>query len=156
MKHLKATYLTGFLIFLLSSFLYAGTQTTINDFLGLWSIENNESIIQIYKIENGTFEGKLVWVDQEIRNEDEGLTDFKNPNPQLRNQKLIGLIIAKGFTHSGDELIGGTIYDPHTGKTYKAKMTLENKDLLRMRGYIGIPLFGETREWTRCTSIPKD
>jgi len=153
----KMKYIIFISILFLTSFLYAGTQITINDFIGLWHIENNASIIQIYKAKNGNYEGKLVWVDQEIHNKDKSLTDIKNPNPELRSQKLIGLIIAKDFTPSGNELTGGTIYDPHTGKTYNAEMWFNNNTTtLNLRGYVGIPLFGETRKWTRCTSIPKD
>ena len=41
----------------------------------------------------------------------------------------------------------GTIYDPKSGKTYSCKMTIDGNKL-KIRGYIGISLFGRTEVWT--------
>jgi uncharacterized protein (DUF2147 family) len=38
----------------------------------------------------------------------------------------------------------GTIYDPENGKTYSCKIYLENKNTMKIRGYIGISLIGRT------------
>jgi uncharacterized protein (DUF2147 family) len=55
-----------------------------------------------------------------------------------------------GFTHAGDNVWeGGSIYNPREGKTYKCKMTLENLDTLKVRGFIGISLIGKTNTWIR-------
>ena len=43
------------------------------------------------------------------------------------------------------------ITNPDDGKTYTITMRLEPGGRLRMRGYIGIPLFGRTVFWTRFT-----
>jgi uncharacterized protein (DUF2147 family) len=43
----------------------------------------------------------------------------------------------------------GTIYDPENGKTYSCKIYLENKNTMKIRGYIGISLIGRTDTWTR-------
>jgi uncharacterized protein (DUF2147 family) len=44
---------------------------------------------------------------------------------------------------------GGTIYDPDTGNTYRCKLTLRSPDVIDLRGYIGISLFGRTSRWIR-------
>ena len=76
--------------------------------------------------------------------------DLENPDPDLRERPIVGLRILSGFTYDGDgEWTGGTIYDPANGKTYKAKMQLENADTLDVRGYVGVPLFGRTTTWKR-------
>ena len=36
-----------------------------------------------------------------------------------------------------------------TNKTYKANMGLQPDGTLRLRGYVGTPMFGETQIWTR-------
>ena len=44
---------------------------------------------------------------------------------------------------------GGDIYDPESGKTYSSYMFLKDKNTLKVRGYVGISLFGRTEVWTR-------
>ena len=76
--------------------------------------------------------------------------DKYNPNPKLKHRVLDGVIIMKGFEFAGnDKWIGGTIYDPNSGKTYKCTLTLVNRNTLKVRGYIGIPLFGRADTWSR-------
>jgi uncharacterized protein (DUF2147 family) len=48
-----------------------------------------------------------------------------------------------------DEWIGGDIYAPESGKTYSSYMYLKDINTLKVRGYVGISLFGRTETWTR-------
>jgi uncharacterized protein (DUF2147 family) len=51
---------------------------------------------------------------------------------------------------SGLDYEGGTILDPDTGKLYKASMSLDPEgSRLTVRGYIGLPIFGRSQNWTR-------
>lgn len=76
--------------------------------------------------------------------------DKFNPDPALRERALLGITILHGFTYEGDNVWkGGTIYDPNSGKTYKSTMTLVDHDTLKVRGYIGVSLFGRSDTWTR-------
>lgn len=71
------------------------------------------------------------------------------PTLKLRSRPDLGLELLKGFTYEGDNLYDdGTIYDPKSGKTYSCKMTIEGNSL-KIRGYIGISLFGRTETWTK-------
>ena len=49
----------------------------------------------------------------------------------------------------GKEWSGGTILDPRNGKVYKCYLQLSNSNTLKIRGYIGISLFGKTAYWKR-------
>ncbi|MDJ0387630.1 DUF2147 domain-containing protein [Roseomonas sp. E05] len=42
----------------------------------------------------------------------------------------------------------GTIMDPRDGAVWRAEMWLGEDGNLRLRGYLGIPLFGRTQTWT--------
>ena len=42
----------------------------------------------------------------------------------------------------------GQIEDPRDGTIYDASMRLDAQHRLRLRGFIGIPLFGQTQVWT--------
>ncbi len=81
-------------------------------------------------------------------------TDIHNPQPGERKRALCGLQIGSGFTlRDSNHAAGGTLYDPKTGKTYHGAMTAEDAKL-QLRGYVGIPLFGESQTWTRTTEPP--
>jgi len=76
--------------------------------------------------------------------------DDLNPDPGLRDRPLKGLTIMRGFTPAGNgKWTGGTIYDPNSGKTYKSTLRLVNRNTLKVRGYIGVSLFGRSDTWTR-------
>jgi len=75
--------------------------------------------------------------------------DIYNPDPAKRKRSLCGLEIGSGFSlRTPGEARDGTLYDPKSGKTYHGQLKL-NGNKLELRGYVGIPLFGETQIWTR-------
>jgi uncharacterized protein (DUF2147 family) len=77
-------------------------------------------------------------------------TDHNNSDPSLRARLVCGLEMLGGFRQTEPQRWGdGWIYSPENGKTYSASMVLESPTVLRLRGYVGIPLFGETQTWTR-------
>jgi len=51
---------------------------------------------------------------------------------------------------------GGTIYKPDEGSTYKCKVELLNKDVLKVRGYIGFSLLGKSQKWNRYNGTSMD
>jgi uncharacterized protein (DUF2147 family) len=76
--------------------------------------------------------------------------DKNNPDNSKRNQSVVGLLILKEFKFDGDdEWEDGDIYDPESGKTYSCYLSLKDKHNLKVRGYVGISLFGRTEVWTR-------
>ncbi len=78
-----------------------------------------------------------------------GRVDVNNPDPALRGHRLCGLQIGSGFhLTDANHADGGRLYDPKSGKTYSGSM-LSDGDQLKLRGYIGIKLFGRTETWTR-------
>ncbi len=82
-----------------------------------------------------------------------GTLDHNNPDPALRKRSLCNLEIGSGFAPSSDsEATGGRLYDPVSGKTYKGNIAL-NGDILKLRGYIGIALFGRTETWRRTAAV---
>ena len=70
----------------------------------------------------------------------------EDPNPECdkcsgsrRNQPVIGMATLWGMTKQGEEYQGGEVLDPENGKTYRAKMKLEDGGKsLHVRGFIGI------------------
>jgi uncharacterized protein (DUF2147 family) len=73
----------------------------------------------------------------------------KCPDDQ-RNKPLLGLVFIQGMRRSGLSYEGGTILDPDTGTLYSANMHLSpDGNTLKVRGYVGIPLLGQSQTWKR-------
>ena len=66
-----------------------------------------------------------------------------------KNKPILGLTIIKGLSKDGSEYNSGEILDPNNGKSYKCALSLESKDKLKVRGYIGFSLLGRTQYWHR-------
>lgn len=115
-----------------------GTWATIDDETG-----KVKSHVQIYE-KDGKLYGKIIKLL--IKPENENCTKCSGA---MKNKPLIGLEIMKGLKKDGEEWTGGTIVDPKKGKEYSCTVTMENKDKLKLRGYIGISLIGRTQYWTR-------
>ena len=82
-------------------------------------------------------------------------TDLNNPNRSLRERPLCGLRIGEGFIeHDPAHADGGYLYDPKSGRTYRGSMSSDG-DHLRLRGYVGLKLFGRTETWTRVHDAPR-
>lgn len=82
------------------------------------------------------------------------LTDMRNPDPKLRSRPLCGLRIGQGFLETDPQHASrGRLYDPKSGRTYSGQMTAEG-DLLHLRGYLGVPIFGRTETWSRAAKPP--
>jgi uncharacterized protein (DUF2147 family) len=112
---------------------------------------------------DGRYFGIIVWLAEPYAptddpNQEPGQkkTDVNNPDPDLRDEPVVGLEIAKDFVYKGDGVWHkGTIYDPDNGKTYKCKMRFgDTDDVLKVRGFIGISMLGRTTEWTRVEGRP--
>lgn len=114
---------------------------------GVWLVSAGDGYVQIFE-EDGRYHGKTVGAPPGEGDPD--AKDEHNPDPKKRDRDLLGIRILEGFEYDGDgEWVDGRAYDPDNGKTYDAKMWLEEPDTLKLRGYIGISLIGRTETWTR-------
>lgn len=116
------------------------SQSQSDKIIGIYYTPKKDGKVQIYK-ENGKYYGKTIEADNPRK-------DIKNPNPNLRDSPIIGLIFLRDFVFKEGEYIDGSIYDPDNGKTYDCKMWLEGENL-KARGYIGINLLGRTEEFKK-------
>ena len=126
-----------------------------DEIVGQWTVGDGESRVEIYKSANGEFEGKVCWLQEPnfpFGDVEAGFLkhDRKNPEASMRLHPIIGLVIMKGFKFAGgNRWTSGTVYDPKSGWTYKAKMWLADDQTLNLRGYIGVALLGRTETWKR-------
>ena len=106
-----------------------------DEIVGLYWSPKKDAKIEIFKRGNRYY-GRSIWVASMRK-------DSKNPDETLKNREVLGIVLLTGFSFSDDSYKDGKIYDPESGKTYDCKMTLTDK-ILKVRGYIGISLFGRT------------
>ncbi|TRX43014.1 DUF2147 domain-containing protein [Flavobacterium restrictum] len=137
-----------FYLLFISSIITTSAQTVI----GKWKTIDDEtgkakSIVEIYE-KSGKIYGK-VWDILDLAHRNFNCIKCSDED---KNKPILGMIVIKGLTKEGNEYNSGKILDPKNGKLYKCYITLESKDKLKVRGYIGISLFGRTQYWYRVKS----
>lgn len=115
---------------------------------GKWkTVDENgvaKSIVKIYE-ENGELQGDVIRIMKESER-DKLCTECEG---ERKNKKIEGMTIIKNMVKNRGQFEGGTILDPENGKTYKAKIWLneDNPNILNVRGYIGF--LYRTQNWIR-------
>ena len=133
----------SFVVFFLMPFMYS------QSVLGKWKTIDDEtgqakSIVEIYEKSDGKVYAKIIKLLIKPKNNlCVECTDDRKYKP------LIGLEIIRGLEKAGDEYTDGTITDPKNGKSYSCTISLENKDKLKVRGYLGFSFLGRTQYWHR-------
>ena len=135
--------------FILFFFLILNVNVYSQSILGTWKTLDDEtgkekSIVEIYE-QNGKIYGKIIEL---LEKENKGRKCI-NCSGTDKDKPILGLVIIRGLSKDGEEFNGGKILDPKTGKIYKCSISLESKDKLTVRGYIGISLLGRTQKWIR-------
>lgn len=142
-------------LFLTLFFLLNNTLMANDSILGYWLSENEKAVIEVYK-KDAQYFGKMVWLRDQYTGKVPNPLDINNDDQGLQKRKLIGLDILTNFKFKNDEYIGGQVYDPESGNTYTSYLELVEENKLKLRGYVGIPLFGRSSYWLRQKSKTPD
>ncbi len=123
--------------------------------IGIWIAKEDEARVQIYKrsTSNGErFYGKIIWLKKPLK-DGKLQMDRNNPDPSKRGTLLVGMTILRDFIFRGKgKYEDGIIYDPQTGKDYDCMMELEERNKLKVRGFIGLRVLGRTEMFRRATN----
>jgi uncharacterized protein (DUF2147 family) len=121
---------------------------------GLWRTTDDttgkdRSLVRIAE-RDGRYEGKVEKILITLPDDDPNHL-CRHCTGDLKDQPIVGMTILWGLTKSGDDTYtGGEILDPKNGKTYSAKVTLEDGGRkLDVRGFIGFSLIGRSQTWVR-------
>jgi uncharacterized protein (DUF2147 family) len=116
-----------------------GEWKTIDDNTGV-----AKSIVEVYE-QNGKVFGRIKKIFKKEKR-DARCVDCKG---DLKNQKVKGMVILRDLSKDEDEYRDGTVTDPENGKTYDAKIWLneDDPDVLMVRGYLSF--LYRTQEWKR-------
>jgi uncharacterized protein (DUF2147 family) len=116
---------------------------------GKWNSTNEEtgnidSIIEVYEKDGKAF-AKVI----EIKGSARKNAVCEKCEDENRNKPILGLNILTGLEENEDEWSGGNILDPRNGRIYNCYIKLIKPNKLKIRGYIGLALFGKTAYWER-------
>ncbi|MEA5444318.1 DUF2147 domain-containing protein [Gammaproteobacteria bacterium AB-CW1] len=126
---------------------------------GLWWTEDREAVVET-RIVDEQLTGRIIWLEQPYHDdgdrEGELLRDRENPESDRRDQPVLGMTILSGFEkHREGDWRRGEAYDPDNGRTYSARVRLQDDGAtLRLRGYVGSPVFGRSAHWERLEGQP--
>ena len=116
-----------------------GTWKTVDDQSG-----KERSQVRIYE-EGGKLYGKITALTEptDKAGQPKACTRCEGPD---KDRPIVGLVIIRDLSRSGDSYKGGTILDPEDGKVYKAEIWVEDGKL-KVRGYVGF--FYKTQTWLK-------
>jgi uncharacterized protein (DUF2147 family) len=99
---------------------------------------------------DGLLCGHIYWLKKPLSAGGEPKRDKHNPDAALRDRPLCGLTILSGFRRAEDGAwSGGRIYNANDGRTFSSTIRLEPDGSLKIRGYVGITVFGKTVTWVQ-------
>jgi uncharacterized protein (DUF2147 family) len=133
----------------LAALIMAPAMAIANDpMVGSWLTDQRDGIVEIRPCGGqlcGYVRAILV-----VHEPSKKLLDNRNEKPELRARPLCGLpVLGKLQKLAANTWGNGWIYDPKTGKTWDAELTLARQDVLSVRGYYGVKTLGQTLVWTR-------
>jgi len=103
--------------------------------LGEWLDEKQTVRIRVYR-EHEQYHARIVWLK----------------DPSIARP---GTPVLAGLRYSQrNSWQQGRIYYPRTGAWYDCRCTLHNTSMMKVRVYIGTPLFGKTLDFRRVDTVP--
>lgn len=142
------------LLFVVSVFAFSGVTApralaaSSDDLKGIWTPkEKKDTLIEIYDCGEHLC-GRLVSLADPLGDDGLPVKDINNVDESLQGRPLAGLEFLTGFTYDEKKAAwnGGRIYNARDGKTYKSTMVFKDGEL-KVRGFVGISLFGKTDVW---------
>ena len=116
--------------------------------IGIWkSVDDSDgeakSHIEIFEKDN-KLHGKVVKLL-----DDADITHCNKCKGEDKGKSLLDILILSNLEQDDDKWGSGKILDPAKGKEYSCQISLSDDNTLKVRGYIGNPLFGRTQYWYR-------
>jgi uncharacterized protein (DUF2147 family) len=118
---------------------------------GMWKITDEKSnveksIVEIFEKDNA-YHGRVVKILPTSKR-----THCDQCTGDLKDKPLVGMVIISGLTKTANGGENGKILNPANGNTYSCYIELVEPDKLKLRGYLGYPMFGKTMYYKRLKS----
>lgn len=116
---------------------------------GLWLSDKGNAIVELRPCGDEAC-GRIVWLEKPRDVDGDLRRDIRNQREALQSRLICGLTMVVGFERAKPGVWeDGYIYNPEDGRTYTARMEMRDDGRLEVRGFVGLPILGKTRIWTR-------
>jgi len=125
-------------------------QSAADRILGVYAAveEGKDAKVRFTKLADGTYQGQIFWLKNATNADGTPKMDIKNPDAEKRKVRADNIIIVWGIRYDAkeNEWNGGKVYNPTSGKTYTAEVSLDGTTL-NIRGKLGP--FGKSVYWKK-------
>lgn len=132
------------LAFVLTGLAAASAEADPLDVFGQWRTDDGDAVIAISTCGEGAPCGTVVWINPQTV---EINADRNNRDPALRERPLVGLEMLRDFSRDDAGWTSGSVYDPDSGRSYRAAIRRLNPSELEVKGCWGF--ICRTKIWTR-------
>jgi uncharacterized protein (DUF2147 family) len=120
---------TGALVAVVVAILSLGSGIALADTpVGTWVMSNGKVTVRLSKCSSKLC-ARIVGLSEPLDKEGRPKVDRLNPDPALRNRRLIGLTLAGNLTQRGPDTWVGSIYSPDDGLTYGAVLKINGSGM---------------------------
>ena len=147
MRSMMVCYFVG----LLSHPVLAQSIPAEDKILGKWIADEKILTIEVYK-RSEEYRARIIsFRDHHNKIPSDQRLDERNPDPQKRNRRMIGMDVLTGLNFDSSEMkwADGKIYDAASGKSYSALLVIDDRGKLLVRAYKGISILGKTLSFHR-------
>lgn len=135
-------------IFIILLIVFGKLSANQDALLGKWMSTDNSVKVEVYK-ENNQYKAKVLWFNEKLSNSGKSMHQFVdklNPNPALRNRKILGMEILEGLKYNPntEEWTDGKIYDASSGRYWSSCAKLLDNGILKVRGFWKFEWIGKT------------
>lgn len=106
--------------------------------VGKWITEKKNLVVEVYKWK-GEFRGRVIWFSDrdDLSKPMKTRMDTRNPDPGLRNRKLLGMEVLKmlKYDSASNSWEDGIIYDSLSGREWNSFAFFTDGGNLRVKGY---------------------
>ncbi|MET4082628.1 uncharacterized protein (DUF2147 family) [Pedobacter sp. UYP30] len=123
-----------------------------NLILGKWMSTQKNLIVNVYK-EGNEFRAKVAWFSDKDNPAKPmaSRTDWRNPDENLQQRKLLGMDILKDLQYNPDSKRweDGQIYDPLSGREWSSVVYFDDQGHLKVKGYWHFEFISKTLTFNR-------
>jgi uncharacterized protein (DUF2147 family) len=120
----------------------AGDSLGEENIIGEWWTEERDGRVAFFKAKTGTYTGRLTWSKKPRK-------DVENEDPKLRTREVVGIILIWKLKYEDGEFVDGKVYNPEDGGIYSVEVESIDRNTIKVRGFVGISLLGQSQVWTR-------
>lgn len=115
---------------------------------GVWVNRAGDTRIQVSRC-GGALCGRVAWLREPRNAKGQPKVDRRNPNPAMRERRLIGLPVLLNMKPAGERRWSGHIYNADDGRTYASTIQLAAADSMKVQGCVLGGVLCRTMSWTR-------